>query len=151
MTTKPNLAATLKSEIQRLARKEVRAQVDELKKSLASLRAELGATKKRVKELERSAPRARRKNGTPLATAINDEDASQLRFRADGYVSLRKRLNLTAAEMGRVTGVSEQTVYKRERGAKPRSKAELVAIAKLRGMGKVEVRQLIEKLRAQDK
>ena len=47
-----NLAAVLKKEISRLARKEVRAAADSTKKANAKLRDEIASLKKRVKELE---------------------------------------------------------------------------------------------------
>ena len=50
----PNIASVLKVEIVRLARKELRSEVDSIRKALAAARAEGAALKRRVSELERS-------------------------------------------------------------------------------------------------
>jgi transcriptional regulator with XRE-family HTH domain len=53
---------------------------------------------------------------------------------------LRQKLGLSANEMGRLLGVSGQSIYLWEAGkAKPRA-SQLPAIAKVRKMGKREVR-----------
>jgi DNA-binding transcriptional regulator YiaG len=62
-----------------------------------------------------------------------------LRFRVSGFATLRKKLGVTANEMGVLLGVSGQSVYKWEQGkAKPRA-SQLKAIAAVRKMGKREV------------
>ena len=48
----PNIASVLKSEITRLARKEVRDGGDGLRKTVAAHRAEIASLKKRVSDLE---------------------------------------------------------------------------------------------------
>ena len=50
----PNIASVLKAEIVRLARKELRTEVESIRKALAAARAESAALKRRVSELERS-------------------------------------------------------------------------------------------------
>lgn len=140
-------AAAFKAEIQRLARKEVKAQTTPLLKAVAALTIEMRTLKKRLKEAQRSTP-ARRSAASPLAGVPSPANsAKQLRFRADGYTSLRARLGLTAGDMAFLTGVTAQTVYARERGAKPRSAAELEAIAKLRTMPKATVHTLLAEQR----
>lgn len=141
-----NLAATFKAEIIRLARKEVRAQTEELRKSVVAMRSEIATLKRRLKESERSAT-SRRKIVSPLAAKREGVEGGQLRFRADGYATMRARLGLSASDMGLLTGVSGQTVYTREQGAKPRSDEELVAISRLRGMSKAQVHELLGRLR----
>jgi len=56
-----------------------------------------------------------------------------------GFATLRKKLGLTANEMGTLIGVSGQSIYKWEQGkAKPRA-SQLQAIAVARKMGKRDV------------
>jgi hypothetical protein len=62
----PNLAAILKAEISRLARKEARAETEPLRKTLAALKGELAAAKKTILELESQSRRgAKAARSTP--------------------------------------------------------------------------------------
>ena len=70
----------------------------------------------------------------------NDTDEAQaLRFRADGFASLRKKFGVSAAQMALLLGVSNQSVYHWETGkSKPRA-AQIKSIAAVRKLGKKEV------------
>jgi DNA-binding transcriptional regulator YiaG len=148
-----NIAAVLKSEISRLARKQSRAEVEGLKKLASIQRAEVALLKKRVLDLERalkilvknqvSAEVKKPKSATP-----NDEVQSQVRFTAKGLASNRKRLGLSAAEFALLIGTTQQSIFSWESGkSQPRAKF-LSAIASLRGVGKREVSERLAKLQA---
>ncbi len=129
-----NIASFLKSEISRLARKEIRAETESLKKASAQYRSDIAALKRRLAEQDRLIAQLRK--GKPANDAKGAEHSPSLRFRADGFASLRKKLALSAAEMGKLLGVSLQTVYHWEKGqSKPRS-SQLKAIAEVRKLGK---------------
>lgn len=138
----PNIATVLKAEVTRLARKELRAETDSLKKALASQRSEVQALKHRVKELESTLKRlAQQSSGAvlPSRAQTNDLDAAELRFRPSGMATNRKRLGLSASDFGLLIGATGQSVYAWESGkAKPRAQY-LMAIAALRRAGKKEV------------
>lgn len=146
----PNIASVLKAEIVRLARKELRSEVDSIRKALAAARAEGAALKRRVSELERSlrqpARVAHARPPSPSPSPVEEADgADKFRFRASGMASNRKRLGLSAADFGLLVGASGQSVYAWEQGkARPRGK-NLAAIAALRGVGK---REVVERLAA---
>ena len=146
----PNIASVLKAEIVRLARKELRSEVDSIRKALAAARAEGAALKRRVSELERSlrqpARVAHARPPSPSPSPVEEADgADKFRFRASGMASNRKRLGLSAADFGLLVGASGQSVYAWEQGkARPRGK-NLAAIAALRGVGK---REVVERLGA---
>lgn len=133
-------ANQLKSEISRLAKKEIRAETQALKKASAAYRGDIAALKRRIagleaqiKKLEKGAVRA--KVIHPATDAAN----TSLRFRVEGFANLRKKLDISAAEMGQLLGVSAQSVYKWETGkTKPRA-SQLTAIAAVRKMSKKEV------------
>ena len=56
-----------------------------------------------------------------------------------GFAALRKKLGLSATDMGKLIGVSGQSVYHWETGkTKPRA-SQLLAISAVRKMGKKEV------------
>ena len=129
-----NIASFLKSEISRLARKEIRTETETLKKASAQYRSDISALKRRLAEQDRLIAQLRK--GQPANNAQDAEDSPSLRFRADGFASLRKKLDLSAADMGKLLGVSLQTVYHWEKGqSKPRS-SQLKAIAEVRTLGK---------------
>lgn len=130
-----NIASLFKSEISRIARKEIRAETHSLKKASAQYRSDIAALKRRIAEQDRLIARLRKSK--PAAPAAGKSDESpQLRFRADGFASLRKKLGLSAAEMGKLVGVSLQTIYHWEKGqSKPRA-SQLQAIAAVRKLGK---------------
>ena len=132
-----NLAALLKSETSRIARREVRTQTQAFKKASAQYRADIAALKRRVASLESALNKLARTS--QRAQKPVEETASQsLRFRAGGFATLRKKLDLSAAEMGRLLGVSAQSVYHWESGkSRPRA-GQLAAIAQVRKLGKRE-------------
>ena len=138
-----SFADQLKSEIARIARKEVRAETGALKKANAQHRAEIAALKRRLLETERALARWVRNAGRVGGRASEAEQeaspAQGLRFRVAGFASLRKKLGLSAAEMGKLIGVSAQSVYHWETGkSRPRA-AQLASIAEVRKLGKREV------------
>ena len=145
-----NLAAALKSEVSRLARKELRVETDALKKTVTAQRSELAALKRRTAELEKSLKsliRLATKAGRATKPTPEEVDASSFRFRASGMANNRKRLGLSAEDFGLLVGASGQSIYLWERGrAKPRQKS-LAAIAALRGVGKREVAKRLEALK----
>lgn len=146
----PNLALILKSEIARIARKELRAQVPTLKKSLAELRSDVAELKRRNKALETALGRMVRSGAARVQAPANEAEAetegSGLRFSAKGLASQRARLGLSAQECGLLVGASGQSIYKWEAGkARPRAR-QLPALAALRGMGKKQARARLAEL-----
>ena len=140
-----SFANQLKTEIARIARKAVRAEIGALKKANAQYRSDIAALKRRLGELERAQSRLAKGQGERAARrpasseAEADAPAQGLRFRVAGFANLRKKLGLSAAEMGQLIGVSAQSVYHWETGkSRPRA-AQLAAIAAVRGLGKREV------------
>ncbi len=69
---------------------------------------------------------------------IKKEPATALRFRAGGFATLRKKLGLSAEQMGKLINVSAQSVYHREaEKSRPRA-SQLPAIAAARKLNKKE-------------
>jgi DNA-binding transcriptional regulator YiaG len=138
MAPMPNIASVLKTEIARVARKEVRAHTETLKKAVTTHRAEIAALKRRTQALEQALRRVTRLSVKAAPAASSEEPAQGLRFVAKGFASTRQRLGLSAEDCGLLVGASGQSVYNWEKGsARPRAK-HLPAIAALRGMGKKE-------------
>jgi len=144
----PNIAALLKDEIARIARKEVRTQTEDVRKASVQSRTHIAALRKRIDELERELKRVRKGAGRPeRAPAGDDEAGTPRRFSAARLAAQRRKLGLSAAEFATLVGVSGQSIYKWEHGeARPRAK-QLEAIAAVRGIGKREAAARLEQLK----
>ena len=143
----PNIANVLKSEIARVARKEVRAETKGLKQAIAPYRAQIAELRRRTRELELQVKRLGRVTAK-AASAAPAEDVGErsLRFSAKGLAAQRRRLGLSAQAFGALIGASGQSVYKWEEGkTRPRAK-NLPAIAALRTMGKKEAAARLDAL-----
>ena len=136
----PNIATVLKAEIVRLARKELRSEVETIKKALASSRSENAALKRRVSEVERALRQLRtgRASTSPSASAQARESTESFRFRPAGMASNRARLGLSAADFALLIGASAPSVYLWEQGKSRPSPKMISAIASIRGIGKRE-------------
>lgn len=135
----PNIASTLKSEILRLARKEVRQEVEALKKASAQYRSDIAALKRHVEALEKARARAEKHAVRSASKSSVTVEKTAVRFSAKGLASKRRKLGLSAAEVGVILGVSAQTVYNWEAGKSRPQARQLEAIAALRNMGKREI------------
>jgi DNA-binding transcriptional regulator YiaG len=137
----PNIQSLLKSEIARIARKEVRAETERLKKSSTSYRSQIASLKRSVAALEKQLNRQRGAAAAPAFAAGEEEERAGrrgFRFSAKGLAAQRRRLGLSAREVALLLGVSSLSVYKWEQGkARPRAK-QMEAISQLRRMGKKE-------------
>jgi DNA-binding transcriptional regulator YiaG len=141
-----NVASVLKAEISRVARREVRAEMQALKKSSAGYRRDIAALKKRVQTLERQAKS--QKKAVPRAASDNSEEQSstQLRFSATRLAAQRKKLGLSAAKFAALIGVSPISVYNWEGGQTRPRRAQLEAIAAARALGKRAALARLEEL-----
>jgi DNA-binding transcriptional regulator YiaG len=134
----PNIGNVLKTEIARVARKELRSELLALKKSVAQYRGQIAQLKRRLQTLEQQQKRQGRAAGRAPAAEPAEEAGGSLRFSAKGFAAQRRRLGLSAAAVAQLLGVSALSVYKWESGkTRPRAK-QLEAIAGLRRMGKRE-------------
>ena len=134
----PNIASVFKSEIARVARKEVRSEIDSLCKASTVYRSEIAALKRRTQSLEQELRRIGKALPKPAAKPEADPSDGTTRFSAKGFATLRQRLGLSADDLGLLVGASSKSVYRWEAGnVRPRGK-HLPAIAALRTMGQKE-------------
>jgi DNA-binding transcriptional regulator YiaG len=144
----PNIGTLLKSEISRLSRREIRREVGSVKKSSAAHRRDIAALKRQVAALTRQAAALGKRAASVAESAPAALPERPVRFVAKGFRSLRARLGLSAPQLARLLGVSEQSVYNWEtKKATPR-KEQLAAIIALRGVGKREVQERLEASKA---
>ena len=140
-----DIATALKSEISRVSRKEVKSEIQTLKKGSVQYRSDIAALKRRVTELERLVKQLSKDQAKKVSSSTTDDATTKIRFSAQGLVALRKKLALSSAQMGLLIGVSDQSVYKYEKGeVQPRANAR-AAIAELRKLGKREVREILSR------
>jgi DNA-binding transcriptional regulator YiaG len=146
-----NIAAVLKDEISRLSRREIRKQVNPLRKLAAAHRREIAMLKRQLLDLQRRA-KALAKTAAQASTAVKPaEPENQQRFVAKGLRSLRARLGLSAPELARLMGVSDQSVYNWElKKTKPR-KEQMTVLATIRGLGKREARARLDAIDSRKK
>ncbi len=142
----PSIAAVLKQEITRLARKEVKMQTEAIPSANAHYRPDiaqqkrpLGGLSKQVAYLEQQ-ERKRAAKGAPVAIAKGR------RFSAHGLKTHRERVGLSAADYSQLVGVTAQTVYNWEQGkSKPRDE-QLAALVAVRELGKREALKRLDLL-----
>lgn len=145
----PNIAIALKSEISRIARKELRSETEAFKKASSQYRSQIASLRRRVEMLERELRRAVGANAKAGSVdPSHDAGTAQRRFSPVRLAATRKKLGLSAAEFGALIGVTGQSIYKWESGdTRPRVQ-QLEAIASVRGIGKREAAARLEAVRA---
>ncbi len=142
----PNVAAVLKEEITRLARKEVKVQVTPLKKHSAEQRRTIAALRRQVATLERRVAQVERSEKGRVKQAPKASAAKEVRFSPKWVAADRDRLELSARDYGLLVGVSMMTIYNWEKGkSRPQAKA-LAGWANVRGMGKREAWRRLEEM-----
>ena len=121
-----NLAATLKSEISRVARKEVRAETDDLRKLVSAQRSAIAALKRELAELRKEIKQGNSPKKPPAGNfdAAPNQDTKR-RFSATRLAAHRKKTGLSAADYGALAGISDQSIYHYEQG-KARPHADVV-------------------------
>jgi DNA-binding transcriptional regulator YiaG len=142
----PNIATAIKEEISRLARKEIRKQTNVLRKASAQYRRDIAALKRQVTELQRKVASLQKQVLTSAPSQAAEVDAEHVRFNARGLRSQRKRLGLSAANYGKLIGVTGQTVYSWEAETSRPRKQQIAPIAALRHIGKREAQARLEQL-----
>lgn len=136
----PNIAAVLKSEITRVARREIRAETGVLARTNAEQRKQIAALRRQLSELQRAIKQLQRGQQSAVSTQENPqaEAGRALRWRPEGFAQHRKRLGISAEQMARLIGCSALSVYKWEAGKVRPRQAQLDAIARVRNLSKSE-------------
>ena len=132
----PNVAQVLKAEIERIAKKALRAETTSLKRVSATYRSDIAALKRRAHQLEQ-AIRVLGKHAQKTTQAASPTDENpKTRFSPKSLASQRRRLGLSAEDIGRLVGASGQSFFNWEAGkARPRD-SHLAAIAALKTLGR---------------
>jgi DNA-binding transcriptional regulator YiaG len=145
-TLMANIANALREEITRISRRENKKHTAVLQRASAQFRRDIAALKRDVARLTRELKQSQRAAKTAAAPAT-EAKAGSFRFVAKGFRTLRQRLGLSAAQMGKLMAVSEQSIYNWESKAAAPRPAHLPAIAKLRSLGKRDAQRMLEQAR----
>lgn len=142
----PNIANVLRDEISRLARKEVRQQVDPLKKANTELRRAVAKLKNDVADLKRSLRFLQQQEKRRLEAPPEVDASVSIRFSPKWVKADRQRLGLSAKDYASLVGVSGLTIYNWENGKSKPNAERLAAWAEVRGIGKREAQRRLELL-----
>jgi len=143
----PNVAAVLKEEIRRLAKKEVKSFVQGTKRAVNQYRKDIAQLRRLVREQQKKLVFFSKQSAAGQGRPPTEEDPlSNVRFSARSVKAQRLRLGLSAEDYGRLIGVSGLTVYHWEHGKSRPRKAQLASLISIRGIGKREARQRLETL-----
>ena len=134
----PNIAVTFRQEISRISRKEIRSQTQVLRKASAQYRRAIAELKRHASTLKSELARLKRRAGKDGVAQTPGAQSTRVRFSAKGVVSHRNRLGISAADYGKLIGVTGHTIYKWEHGTSRPRKAQLTALASVRAFGKKE-------------
>jgi DNA-binding transcriptional regulator YiaG len=141
-----NLASVLKSEIARLARKEIRNETSAMRKATTQYRTDIAELKRVVKKQQQriallESKEAKRSNTAKTST----QDLGRVRFSPKGLRSHRQKLGISAADYASLIGVSPQTIYLWEREqTKPRA-SQVAALVAIRKLGVREAQRQLER------
>ncbi|WP_342132355.1 helix-turn-helix domain-containing protein [Hydrogenophaga sp. OTU3427] len=136
-------ANTLKSEIARVARKELKDEVQALRKATSAHRTEIAALKRDVKALagllkqaQRSAAKAAPEPKASEAEESTSRAGRTARFDAEKLAAHRAKLGISQAQMATLIGASALSVYKWESGKVQPRAAQAQQIAEALKLGK---------------
>lgn len=140
-----NIASVLKSEIARVARKEIRAELEGLRKAnsqhrsaIAELRRELAALQKQLKQADRER--------TASAKEKNLAERKH-RFSAVRLAAHRSKLGLSAADYGRLVGMSGATIYLWEQGERRPRPEQVQQLGLLNAMSRSAILKQLEQIK----
>ncbi len=143
----PNIAAVIKSEIARLSKKEAKSATTQLKKASVQYRGDIAKLKRLLgqqeKEITLLKKQIQQQQGQPQPT---EDELEGVRFSARSVKAQRQRLGLSAANYGKLVGVSGITIYNWEHGSTTPRQAQLAALVAVRGIGKREALKKLAEL-----
>lgn len=141
----PNLASVLKSEITRLARKAIKAELAATKKAAATHRRDIAELKRQLRDQAQKIAALERAMAT-VKSAEPEVDTANVRFSPKWVRTHREKLGLSQADYAAVVGVSALTIYNWESGkTRPRAR-QLAAWAAVRALGKREAWKRLEEM-----
>ncbi len=144
----PNLQSVLREEIRRLARKEVRSEIEATRKAVAQQRREIAELKRRAKALEKTVSYLESRETKRLkARPSKDEPPKGTRFSVRSLKAQRRKSGLSQEAYASLAGVSKLTIYNWESGRTKPGAKHLAKLVTIRGIGKREAQKRLELLK----
>ena len=130
-----------------MCQREIKAATSTTKQAVVQYRHDIAKLKQQLQQQKKTAfleARERKRLGQPQAAGKGELEG--VRHSARSVRAQRKRLGLSAADYGKLVGVSGLTVYTWEHGTSRPRKAQLAALVAGRGIGKREALKRLEVL-----
>lgn len=143
-----NVMKELKAEISRLAKKEVKKELEPVKKVNASQRGLIAGLRKQVVAMQKEIAGLKKAVPAPDKTLpAMQEPRARFWITGKGVKALRKRLGLTQALFAKLAGVSVPTVvnWEKKKGRLGLRKATAAKLQEIRGLGKKQAAEILGK------
>ncbi len=144
-TIMPNVQQVLGEEIRRLAKKEARAAIEDLKEQIATLKKTVSEQGKLLKELSKLTNKTASIVLPPEEPKdeIPPEEMKAVRVSPERIIKWRKKIGVSQTQFAKLLGVSHLSVNHWESGKTEPREAQKQRIVELRDMGKRELKALI--------
>ncbi len=145
------IEAIIKSEIVRLAKREVRKISVPLGREVRVLKNTVSKLRKTVLVLERFTALQKRESEKKISFEATPEEVGASRLSPRLIRSLRKRLGISQRELARLTGVTPLAVYQWETGTFKPKKEKKAMLVGLRKLGRRNVKKFLEERKVEEK
>jgi len=138
----------LQAEIARVARKEIRKELDPIKRVNASQRKYIADLRRELTDLQKEVKRLQKELGKAAPVETEEESDQRFWITGKGVLSLRKRLGLTQVEFAQLAGITQQTVVRWEKTEGKialRGEAVQAQLQAIRSMGKKDAAEALGK------
>ncbi len=142
------LEATIKSEIERLSKKEIRRISVPMGRDVRALKSTVAELRKSVSALERLTAQQKKMAKGEIERQATEEELRKSRFSPRLIRNIRTRLGISQKELALLSGVTVGAIHQWESGKfrpKDRKKAVLVGLRKL---GRRDVRRMLDERQA---
>lgn len=150
-----SFADSLKKEISRIARKELRNEIAALRKSASLQRVEISGLKKQVIALQAALKKLSKAQGTPSAPSrhqkslpvdgsLKGKPGRKALFTAERLKIQRARLGFTQDQMAKLLDVSSLSIWKWESGGAVPRASRVPQILQRLALGKREATTIVE-------
>ena len=143
-----NVMKELKSEITRLARKEIKQEISPARKAIVTQRGLIAELRRQVNAMQKELNALKKAVPSPDTSVLAKEPKGRFWMTGQGVKALRKRLGLTQSVFGKLAGVSNAAVvnWESHKGKINFRKATAGALQGLRGKGKREVAEILARV-----
>ena len=141
----PNVQQVLGEEIRRLAKKEARAAIEDLKEQIAAMKKTISEQGKLIKELSKLTNKTAAivLPPEPPKEELAPEEIKAVRVSAERITKWRKKIGVSQTQYAKLLGVSHLSVNHWEAGSTEPREAQKQRIVELRDMGKRELKALV--------